>query len=370
MKSFITLLINFVLQNQWITINAEQVLGIAPCMYSGDFDPNGYFCPDTPMSIDKLPLQECTSLVYDGINMAADLTVNFTQVDENNVSALESSDKPLYLYYGYATLQAWAQAVDAENVPIELTKMREFLMDSKISGLVLKNLNYDYNDCNADFHFDPNFFKKLIEYITELKKIKSNLSIGLYVSASNMIYYSDKPNSPDWFDFTVLNDVMDNYIIGFNNFNPCNEFFKGGTVPMDDVLNHTHSLTTFEKALSCSTIAKDKMYLEFSASPTLNTTSAEHLPTCCVTYKKYCEADHYNIYFCADNADAFYKKGKFAKDIGAKGIVIKYIDTIDPTAKCDCDNKNEFITFTMMLHGFKCLEPITHCTKLNSVIHS
>jgi len=65
----------------------------------------------------------------------------------DNLNALESSDKPLYLYYGYATLQAWTQAVDAGNVPIELTKTREFLMDSKISCLVLKNLNYDYNDC-------------------------------------------------------------------------------------------------------------------------------------------------------------------------------------------------------------------------------
>jgi hypothetical protein len=44
------------------------------------------------------------------------------------------------------------------------------------------------------------------------------------------------------FDFVVLNDVMNYYIIGFNDFNPCNEFFKGGTVPMDNVLNHTHSL--------------------------------------------------------------------------------------------------------------------------------
>jgi hypothetical protein len=44
------------------------------------------------------------------------------------------------------------------------------------------------------------------------------------------------------FDFKVLNDVMDYFIIGFYNFNPCNEFFKGGIVPMNNVLNSTHSL--------------------------------------------------------------------------------------------------------------------------------
>jgi hypothetical protein len=66
----------------------------------------------------------------------------------DNLSALGSTDKPIYLYYGYATLQAWTQAVNADNLIIELGKMREFLMEySKVSGLILKNLNYDYNDC-------------------------------------------------------------------------------------------------------------------------------------------------------------------------------------------------------------------------------
>ncbi|XP_025192642.1 uncharacterized protein LOC112592703, partial [Melanaphis sacchari] len=116
-----------------------------------------------------------------------------------------------------------------------------------------------------------------------------------------------------------------------------------------------------------SNIAKDKIYLEFLISPTINDTTTETLPTCAVSYKKYCEPDNYNLYWCADNADAFFQKGKFASDIKAKGIVVKYIDTSDPTGNCGCDNQNQFITFSMILRGFLNQAPITDCEKLNNV---
>jgi len=34
------------------------------------------------------------------------------------------------------------------------------------------------------------------------------------------------------FDFTVLNDCIDFYVIGFDKFNPCNDNFRGGIVPI------------------------------------------------------------------------------------------------------------------------------------------
>jgi hypothetical protein len=36
------------------------------------------------------------------------------------------------------------------------------------------------------------------------------------------------------YDFTTLNKVMDYYVVGFDNFNPCtNDFLNGGIVPLD-----------------------------------------------------------------------------------------------------------------------------------------
>jgi len=44
------------------------------------------------------------------------------------------------------------------------------------------------------------------------------------------------------FDFTILNDAFDYYVIGFRDFNPCNDCFKAGIVPMENVSNSTNSL--------------------------------------------------------------------------------------------------------------------------------
>lgn len=61
-------------------------------------------------------------------------------------------------------------------------------------------------------------------------------------------------------------------------------------------------------------------------------------------------------------------QGKFSKEqLHAQGIVTKYIDTIDPTAECESDSRNHFITFKMMLRSFLDANRITDCLKLNSV---
>ncbi|KAF0753855.1 Uncharacterized protein FWK35_00030727 [Aphis craccivora] len=53
-----------------------------------------------------------------------------------------------------------------------------------------------------------------------------------------------------------------------------------------------------------------------------------------------CEDVKYQKLWCADNLNSFYNKGKFAKKtIKAQGIVVKYIDTIDPKGSCNCDFK-------------------------------
>ncbi|CAI6361617.1 unnamed protein product [Macrosiphum euphorbiae] len=368
MKSFILLITIIVLQNVWVRINAEtlntSVLGIAPCMYAGDFDKYGTFCPYDPMPLDWIP-KECTSFVYDGLICHPDFTFSFSEKDERNVIALGSSDKPLYLYYGYETTKAWIEAMNGSNTKNEAESLHNFLSGYNVVGLILKNLNYDYSS-NLDYHFDESFYDNFQQYITTMRTINCNLTIGLYINARNMIFYTNNQMSPDWFKFLILNYIMDFYIIGFDKFNPCNEFFKNGIAPNDNVLQYNNSLSSFAAALRFSPIAKGKIYLEFSASPTVNDSTTEDLPTCCVTYKKYCEDDHYNLYWCADNSDAFYDKGKFAREIKAQGFVTKYIDTIDPTTKCKC-NSDKFITFSMMLRGFLCEAPITDCTKLNSI---
>lgn len=101
------------------------------------------------------------------------------------------------------------------------------------------------------------------------------------------------------FNFSAINDEVDFYIIGFNGFNPCNDHFRGGIVPICGpnslvkmlylIFQNAISIyilqTTLSKALQTSTIAKEKIYLELLANPTAPDTG-EKLPKCSITYQK------------------------------------------------------------------------------------
>lgn len=367
----------FVLRHLWIPINAADdiiptpphimpVLGKSPCMYSGSFDPSGFYCPVLPMPVTSLPI-ECSSFIYDGLICNENFEFNPSDEDMNNMQYLSNSGKKLYIYYSHGSLQSWMQAItNTSKVPTEASKLASFIKSDIVAGLILKDLNYNY-DGNLDYHVDPGFYDKLQNYVSVMKQTIPDLKIGLYVNASNMIYYSSNPYSPDWFDFNLLNEVMDFYVIGFDKFNPCSETLRGGIVPINNICGVNNSLTQLATALYSSRIAKDQIYVEFLTSPTPNDTP-EKLPACAVTYQQICEASKYKNIWCADNSDSLYDKGKFAKQqLKAQGIIPKYIDTIDPTGACECEMNNQFITFKMMLRGFSEADPITDCLELNSI---
>jgi hypothetical protein len=56
--------------------------GIAPCMYAGDDDATGFYCPKAAMDPSSLPIN-CTSFVYDaGVYFDAQ-SVNNLGLDED-----------------------------------------------------------------------------------------------------------------------------------------------------------------------------------------------------------------------------------------------------------------------------------------------
>lgn len=101
------------------------------------------------------------------------------------------------------------------------------------------------------------------------------------------------------FNFSVINDEVDFYIVGFDGFNPCNDHFRGGIVPIcgpNSLVKMLYIIfqntiifyilqTTLSKALNSSMIAKEKIYLELLANPTAPDTG-EKLPICRITYQK------------------------------------------------------------------------------------
>jgi len=57
-------------------------LGIAPCMYAGDDDETGIYCPKAAMDPSSLPI-DCTSFVYDAGVLFDDQYANDLGLDED-----------------------------------------------------------------------------------------------------------------------------------------------------------------------------------------------------------------------------------------------------------------------------------------------
>ncbi|XP_028044387.1 uncharacterized protein LOC113554656 [Rhopalosiphum maidis] len=269
----------------------------------------------------------------------------------------------VYLFYGHDHLQSWFEAVDPRKTIAEAQKVKEFVTEYPVAGLILKGIYYDYN-IHPDYHVPNDFYVKLKAYVETMKIEIPNLKIGLYLEALSMMFYSKDPKSPDWFDFTVLNKVMDNYIIGFDRFNECTFYLlNGGVVPLNSTDPSINTLTKFKAAFDGSSIARDKVYFEFSINPSVTKKFEKYFIPCEVSYNEYCENQgEYKDCMCVDNQDTFFEKGKFTKE-NSKGFIAKFIDLVDRDLKCEC-NDDKYITFTMMLNGYNNLEKLT-CAKLS-----
>ncbi|XP_025202189.1 uncharacterized protein LOC112599482 isoform X2 [Melanaphis sacchari] len=361
--SIFILFIFFFLRHIWIPINADvlPVLGISPCLYSGSYDESGNYGLVSPMPISSLPL-ECTSFIYDGLIYVDNLDINPNAQSLGIIRGLMNSGKKYFLFYTHGSLENWIKSLENLDVNVEKNKMLLYFNQYSVTGLILKDIDYNF-DSGLTYHIDAYFYSSLRDYINNIKRTFINLKVGLYLNASSILYHDKNPTTQDFVDFTQLNGAVDFYIIGFDGFNPCNKDFRNGTVP----LNGSHSLMTLSKALNASSIDRNKVYLELYANPIIDS-SESILPMSGITYTKLCEDSKKKNEWCADNSDSFYEKAKFAKEtIKAQGIVTKYIDRIDPTGACNCDSKNQFITFKMILRGFKLEDPITDCTALNKM---
>ncbi|CAI6361052.1 unnamed protein product [Macrosiphum euphorbiae] len=190
------------------------------------------------------------------------------------------------------------------------------------------------------------------------------IKIGLYINATSVIHYSSNSATPNsWYDIVMLNEVVDYYVIGFEQFNECTDaLLKGGVTPMDSSDPNVNTLNKLKDALLMTNITKDKLYLEYLINPTVKKIDENTFKKCERSYNEYCENSGYKYRWCADNQQTFFDKGVFAKQY-ANGFIAREIDLVDRDLKCKCD-ENKYVTFYMVLNGFKGLNML-HCDKID-----
>ncbi|KAE9529623.1 hypothetical protein AGLY_011719 [Aphis glycines] len=359
--------------------NSYVNIGSSACGYNGETDTSGKKCQNQPVKLEYIP-EECTSLFYEGITIDNDLNISPTnkETDKKRITMLVKGTRPVVLYYSRTNgIKGWFEAVDPSKIDSEIQKLKVFVNENPIAGLVLKGIDYRFG-LIPENEIPQNYSEKISKYLRVIRDQFPSLQIGMYLEAKSLIHYGEQKSirdggcskTPtdftDWFSFEILNNVVDFYLFGFEEFNECNsKFLKGGITPLvtpDPKDPNINTLVRFTIALKEAPIPKTKTYLEYLIKPSLKKQDELIFRGCERSYNEYCENPDYKNLWCVDNQDSFYEKGQFAVTY-ARGFVAKDIDLVDRDNKCEC-NDDKFITFHMVLSGYNG-NPMITCSKIS-----
>uniref|UniRef100_A0A2S2NJJ4 Uncharacterized protein n=1 Tax=Schizaphis graminum TaxID=13262 RepID=A0A2S2NJJ4_SCHGA len=127
-------------------------LGQSSCRYSGSHDPNNAACYADALELSKLPANECTSYVYDGISSTDDSKIipTYSQDDLTNIKSLTNFSSKVFLSYGL-NLNVWKSDKFNDCIEIEAQNLKEFLDEYPAAGLILTGIETLYESyCKAD----------------------------------------------------------------------------------------------------------------------------------------------------------------------------------------------------------------------------
>ncbi|XP_060850911.1 uncharacterized protein LOC132929533 [Rhopalosiphum padi] len=256
---FIFILHIYLLVNVITEDNIE--LGQSSCRYSGNHDPNNTACYVNAFEISKLPTNECTSYVYDGISCTNDSKIvpNYSPDDLTNIKLLTNFSSKVFLFYGL-NVNDWFSNNFNDSIETTAQNLKEFIDEYPIAGLILTGIEYPV--------LTDNFYIEFQSYVTCIKNKNPKIKIGFYIKALTMIVLT---NATTWFDFSKLNDTIDFYLITFHGFNDCTDkLYDSGTTPLNSDDPNIYTLEKFGASLTDSKIAREKVYLEFVITPTVN----------------------------------------------------------------------------------------------------
>ncbi|KAL5236161.1 hypothetical protein ACI65C_003571 [Semiaphis heraclei] len=351
------------------------ILSEISCIYSGSFHSGNQICHKDVVKLKYLP-KHCHSFVFDGVICDENYNIVPNEFHENlggyylrnlvvysffrcnlkNLKPLiqfEDKSHPVFLFYSHGTLGDWANAFFLGDFKQEAQKVKDFIGEYNVKGLILKGIE------TSELNPNENFYEYFSAYISAIKSLNPDLTIGLYLSAANLAISVNEGNeSIFWFDFPKINGIVDFYLIEFITFNECCiDLLRLGITPYTSTIPSIMTLEKFGVAFKKSNIDKQKVFFEFLISPISIPDEMIHFEYCQLSYNEYCENKEDNhAKWCIDNNDILYQKGKFAKQF-SKGFVARAIDLVDRDNKCKCGNK--YITFTMLLKGYNGDEQLT-----------
>lgn len=315
--------------------------GPSSCLVYGKSD---YINSTHILTPDKLP-KECSSYFWLGIyvNIFYNYYNVLGDVSEEYLDLLLQSKKPVFISYGYDDMNTWAlilacNSCNGTNVKDSLAGFQTFLNRHKnIAGLMLYNF-----DITPGLLYPENFSENLASYIKQMKNGLPNMEIGLYLNSSAFIAV-DKDSTIRWLQFSILNEIVDFYVILLYPLIRCTEDFKIGVEPVSGESEYT--IGNIQFLINKSGIPKDKIIFQYFVTPFYSV--VDDVST--VNYQTMCTNPNTTMEWCADTIETFYEKGVFAR-CHASGFLVNYVDWDDVFNDCKCSQS--FSSFYAILSGF------------------
>ncbi|KAL5241212.1 hypothetical protein ACI65C_008622 [Semiaphis heraclei] len=292
----------------------------------------GSSLPSTGYVFNKDELPECCNMFTVG-QFSFDLDPYVTDLDKSIIKTLVEAKKTTYIQIGYGTTNEWMNTIFNPSKEDEFQKyvldpLIGFISTSNIGGIIISCPPIYYEDYIKDFA------KHVSSFVTQVKSKATNIKVGFIIPSSGYEHFTNKT----LLDFTILNDVLDFYIIAWGDLNYCHKaYLKTGVSPITSTTPDLRTVEKLTEVISNSDMDKSKVYASVLISAVIPFDSFTRSNTTFLkTYTEYCNNTNPERPLCTNPSKLSFDQGAYAKNNYA-GLVLEQLDTDDYEGTCGCE---------------------------------
>ncbi|XP_060834840.1 uncharacterized protein LOC132917882 [Rhopalosiphum padi] len=302
-------------------------------------------------NINELP-KRCDILIVGQFALDRDVGVLVDVEDESTIKILTEANKNVYLSIGFIFHEDWCSILNALDENEYKTRIFDplvgFLNKYKLGGLFM---------CIPDMLNGAieNVSQKINDFVTSVKNNVDGLKVGL------AFYVTDQISNKTSIDFTLINEIMDHYIIDFTNLNSCNNNTKKyGLNPIcSDTMPSIEQITG---VVTNSNMDQSKLFAKLQANVIIPEDLVSKDEITVTTYSKYCDDSVDTSRWCGNPSKLSYDQGAYVAQFYS-GLYIENLDADDFECKCGC---KKFPVTNFIIDGWTNSD-FTACPKIDSI---
>ncbi|XP_026819192.1 uncharacterized protein LOC113557850 [Rhopalosiphum maidis] len=316
------------------------------CIIAGEVWKSNYV-----FNLNELP-ERCDIYSVGQFAFDRDDCIYVMEKDESAIKSLTEANKVVYLTIGFVNNDDWWSIFNPSDANEYKTQkfdpLVDFLNKYKLSGLFI----YFPSLLDSDIQ---NVFQKISDFVTSIKEKIDGLKVGI------VFYVTDQISNKTRFDFTLINEIMDHYVIDLSMLNECDDNSK--IYGLSPISSETMvSIDQVTCVVTNSTVDQSKLFAKIQVSVLIPKDLVGEGVKTVTTYSIYCGDNDLakSSKLCGNPSNLSYDQGAYV-DKFYSGLYIECLDADDFECKCGCKN---FPVTNIIIDGWeKC--DFTACSKLD-----